>query len=297
MKNNYQQQLIEFIPNKKYFIGIDSDGCAFDTMEIKHNKCFCPNTILYWNLQRISKYVIETWEFVNLYSKTRGSNRFKALIDVINLLSERKEVINSDVKLPDLSAIIEWTEKETKLSNSTLEKYEKEANCEVISKLLEWSLAINSDISKLIQGVPPFPFVRESLKKIDENADIMVISQTPIEALEHEWEENDLKKYLKIIAGQEYGSKYEHIKLGAKDKYEDDRILMIGDAPGDMEAAKDNGVLFYPINPGDEENSWKRFYYEGLDKFLNGEYKGNYEDEVISEFDKYLPSSPVWKVI
>lgn len=29
--------------------------------------------------------------------------------------------------------------------------------------------------------------------------------------------------------------------------------------PGDMRAAHDNGVLFYPIRPGDEVGSWKEF--------------------------------------
>lgn len=297
MENKYQQELIELLPKKKYFVGIDSDGCTFDTMEIKHKECFCPNTILYWNLQNISKYAREAWEFVNLYSKDRGSNRFKSLIDVIKLLSEREEVISRNAKLPDMSPIIEWIENETKLGNSTLEKYENEVNNDIVSTLLEWSLAINKDISKMVKGIPPFPFMRESLKVINENADVMVISQTPIEALQREWEENDLDQYLRLIAGQEYGSKYEHLKYGAKNKYDDDRIMMIGDAPGDMKAAKDNGVLFYPINPGDEENSWKRFYYEGLDKFMGSEYKGTYENKVIKEFDQYLPSIPSWKVI
>lgn len=33
---------------------------------------------------------------------------------------------------------------------------------------------------------------------------------------------------------------------------------MIGDAPGDLKAARGNGALFFPVNPGDEEESWKR---------------------------------------
>ena len=70
---------------------------------------------------------------------------------------------------------------------------------------------------------------------------------------------------------------------------------MIGDAPGDMEAAKANGALFYPINPGEEINSWKRFHDEVFDKFLNGEYAGEYEEKVISEFDNFLPELPPWE--
>ena len=28
-----------------HFIGVDSDGCVFDTMEVKHKECFIPNII------------------------------------------------------------------------------------------------------------------------------------------------------------------------------------------------------------------------------------------------------------
>ncbi len=291
---NYQKILSDIQPTKDYFVGVDSDGCTFDTMEIKHKECFCPNTTLHWNLQAISKYVRETWEFVNLYSHTRGCNRFHALIKVIELLSERKEVIASNMNLPDMAAIIEWTKKETKLGMSTLIEYEEKKNDPIISKALIWSLEINKDITKMVHGIPPFPYVKKSLSKISEKADTIVISQTPLEALDREWEENDMKKLVSIIAGQEFGTKTEHIKYGAKGKYEDEKILMIGDAFGDMNAAKENGVLFYPINPGQEVESWKRFYNEGFDKFITGKYKGEYEKKIIKEFEQYLPSTPYW---
>jgi hypothetical protein len=70
---------------------------------------------------------------------------------------------------------------------------------------------------------------------------------------------------------------------------------MIGDAPGDYKAAKTNGVLFYPINPGHEEASWERFYNESLDKFFDGTYAGDYEKSLIEEFDGYLPENPPWE--
>ena len=37
------RSLIELQPRYEFFIGIDSDGCAFDTMEIKHKECFASN--------------------------------------------------------------------------------------------------------------------------------------------------------------------------------------------------------------------------------------------------------------
>jgi hypothetical protein len=69
------QALIDFQPQHDFFVGIDSDGCAFDAMEIKHQECFTPNTIKWWGLQAVSKYARETCLFVNLYSTTRGLNR------------------------------------------------------------------------------------------------------------------------------------------------------------------------------------------------------------------------------
>ncbi|NIV35959.1 MAG: HAD family hydrolase, partial [Anaerolineae bacterium] len=58
------QPLAELKPRHGFFVGIDSDGCAFDTMEIKHKECFTPNTIKHWSLQAVSKYARQASEFV-----------------------------------------------------------------------------------------------------------------------------------------------------------------------------------------------------------------------------------------
>ena len=116
-----------------------------------------------------------------------------------------------------------------------------------------------------------------------------------MEALEREWEENNIDRFVRVIAGQEFGTKTEHLALAAKGKYPDDKILMIGDAPGDYSAASKNKVLFYPIIPGKEDESWKRFSEEALDRFFSGTYAGEYEKSLITEFDKYLPSTPPWQ--
>jgi len=292
-----QEQLKQLKPEKEFFIGIDSDGCVFDTMEIKHKECFCPNFIKYFGMQKVSKYAREAWEFVNLYSKSRGVNRFPALIEVVRLLGERKEVQARNAVMPDLSPVIEWTGKETKLGNPALEAYARQVSDRVIDLTLQWSKKVNEDIATLVFGVPPFPFVRESLEKLAPLADTMVVSQTPLEALVREWEENQIDSFARFIAGQEYGTKTEHITLGAKGKYPDNKVLMVGDALGDLHAAKKNSVLFFPINPGHEEASWERFFHEGLDRFFSGRFEGEYESALISEFKGYLPATPPWSKI
>ncbi len=296
MTNDPHQVLKDLVPQKDFFVGIDSDGCAFDTMEIKHKECFCPNTIMHWNLQVVSKYARDAWDFANLYSKTRGANRFLTLIQIMDLLRDRKEVQARNAKIPDLTPVIEWTKKESKLGNPALERYAAEVNDPVIDQALRWSKAINQTVAEMVHDIPPYPFMKESLVKLSKKADAMVVSSTPVEALKREWEENDMDGYMRLICGQEYGSKKEHLAYAAKGKYPDDQILMIGDAPGDMKAAKANGVLFYPINPGHEEDSWERFYNESMDKFFNKEYEGAYEANLIEEFESYLPEIPPWKL-
>jgi phosphoglycolate phosphatase-like HAD superfamily hydrolase len=297
MGKNPHDELAELKPVHEFFIGIDSDGCAFDTMEIKQKECFCPNTIKYFELQTVSKYARETWEFVNLYSKHRGYNRFIALVKFFELLAKRKDVIARNQKIPDTGPLKEWINKETKLANPVLKEYAKKVKDPLIDLALKWSEKVNSDISEMVYGMPPFPFVKDCLDKIVTKADIIIVSQTPMEALTREWKENNIAKYARAIAGQEYGTKAEHIKFAAKGKYPDNKILMIGDAPRDLEAAKKNGILFYPVNPGYEESSWERLCNEALDKFFNGSYEGEYEKKLIEEFEALMPEEPPWEHI
>ena len=154
---------------------------------------------------------------------------------------------------------------------------------------------LTSMIEKVVRGVPPFPYVRESLQLLQGQADVVVVSATPGEALTREWAEHDIARYARAIAGQEMGSKKQHLALAAKDKYPPDHILMVGDAPGDLEAARANGALFFPINPGREEESWERFFKEGLGRFMAGLFSGVYEAALVAEFERLLPAVPPWK--
>ena len=287
------QALRDFQPKHGFFIGIDSDGCVFDSMEIKHKECFAPMFVKHHKLQAVSKYAREVWDFVNLYSKTRGGNRFPALTRALDLLRERPEVQARNVNVPTYPALDEWMARETKLGNATLAA-EVEGGNDGLAHIKVWSDGVNEQVADIVHGVPPFPLLRETLEKALVQADMMVISQTPCDALEREWAEHDISKFVEIIAGQEMGTKTEHLKFAAVDKYAAEKILMIGDAPGDHKAAKANGVLFYPILPGLEEESWERLHGEALDRFFAGTYAGEYEETLFAEFDGCLPENPCW---
>jgi phosphoglycolate phosphatase-like HAD superfamily hydrolase len=286
--------MYEITPKHAFFVGIDSDGCVFDTMELKHKECFIPNTINYYNLQAVSKYAREAAEFVNLYSKSRGINRFPALVESLEWLAKRPPVQARGVRIEIPASLREWIRTETKLGNPALEAKVAETKDPDLAHCLEWSQAVNATVDAMVRGVPPFPFVRESLDLLAGNADLVVCSATPQGALEKEWNEHQIAGYVQAICGQESGSKKEILENAAK--YPEDHALMVGDAPGDYRAAVANRCLFFPINPGAEEQSWKRFAEEGVAKFLAGEFAGDYQKTLLDEFDTYLPERPKWPV-
>jgi phosphoglycolate phosphatase-like HAD superfamily hydrolase len=276
-------------------VGIDSDGCAFDTMEVKHKECFIPNIIKHYDLAAVSKYAREAAEFVNLYSKWRGINRFPALVMTFDLLIERPEVLRRHHPIPPAPGLRNWIKRETKLSNPTLKAEAAATGDPDLAQALAWSEDVNRTVGEIVHDVPPFPFVRESIEAMQGKADIMVVSATPGEALVREWEEHGLKNLVSLIAGQELGSKKEHLALAAVGRYDPQHILMVGDAPGDQQAAEGNGVLFYPIDPGYEDESWQRFFEEALPRFLNGNYAGPYMEAQVARFRQLLPEVPPWK--
>jgi len=289
------QVLAGFPKSQDFFVGIDSDGCVFDTMEVKHKECFIPNIVKFFGLAAISKYVREVAEFINLYSYWRGVNRFPGLTMTLDLLTTRPEVNRRRFRVPELAGLRDWIERETKLANPTL-KNEVAATADAdLALAYEWSEAVNRAIGEIVRDVPPFPFVRESLGLLQGKADVMVVSATPTEALNREWEEHGLISSVSLIAGQELGSKKEHLAHATGGRYERGKVLMVGDALGDLKAAEANDALFYPINPGFEDESWRRFYEDALPRFFAGTYAGSYMSEQIAQFEKLLPQKPPWK--
>jgi phosphoglycolate phosphatase-like HAD superfamily hydrolase len=287
------QALRDFKPAKKFFIGLDSDGCVFDSMEIKHKECFVPMLVKHYHFQAAARYARETWEFVNLYSKSRGCNRFLALATTFDLLRARPEVMARGINVPDGQIVAQWLAREKRPSNDSLTA-EVNADGKALAPVLQWSHAVNAAIEDIVHGVPPFPLVRECLEEMKAQADAICISQTPGAALKREWAEHKIEPFIEMIAGQEMGTKTEHLKFAAVGKYPLENILMIGDAPGDLKAAKANGVLFYPIVPHHEEQSWKYLLEEGLPRFFAGKFAGEFENRLTAEFEASLPTEPPW---
>jgi phosphoglycolate phosphatase-like HAD superfamily hydrolase len=288
-------KLKEMRKEKEFLLCVDSDGCAMDTMDYKHKEFFGPKMIEVWELGDIREDVIGVWNHVNLYSQWRGINRFLALVKVFELLKNKKTVKEKGFELPDFSGITEWTESSNQLSNASLESSIKESSDCSKEKALIWSKSVNLGIAKSEMNGSLYNGVREALEKAQKHADIVVISSANAEALNKEWKEHGLAPFLKVLAGQEMGSKAACIGYAKEGRYDNNHVLMVGDAPGDLKAAKDNRVLYYPIIPGREVDSWKRFHDEAFAKFTDGTYEGEYQDILINEFNEVLSSVLPWE--
>ena len=155
----------------------------------------------------------------------------------------------------------------------------------------------NASIERIVHGLMPFTPVKPSFLALAPEADLACVSVTRNNDLAREWTYAGILDDVELLCGQEVGSKEEILHLTAEGKYPGDHILMMGDAPGDMAAAHSVGALFFPINPGEEEASWQRFYDEGIDRFLNLEFAGEYQKQLLDEFDSHLPVNPPWKQV
>ena len=260
---------MEFKRKKDFLVCIDSDGCAMDTMNIKHFEAFGPELIKIFNLEKYQDDILEHWNKVNLFSKTRGVNRF---IGFLKSLEYANEKYNLNLDLTNYKNYIE-SGKKTK-AEAMKEEYEK-TNDEIFKKAYEWSLNVNDKIKSIPKEKnKSFNGVYETLKLISEKADVAIVSSANLEAVKEEWTKENLIDFVDVICTQEFGTKKESIEYLLKTGvYEKDHVLKIGDAPGDLKAARDNGVYFYPIIAKEEENSWKNLKETYLDKFFNGEYE------------------------
>lgn len=276
--------LEKFNKQKDFLICIDSDGCAIDTMDIKHIKCFGPCMITEWDLEEWREPILDSWNEVNLYTLTRGINRFKGLAVALT------EINDKYIKIEGLDEFLKWTEETLELSNESLEKeIEKTRNNICIRKALEWSRAVNKSIDLLSEEEKcPFEGVKEAIIEAKKIADIAIVSSANEKAVLDEWSHNGLLENVDIVLTQNVGSKAYCISKLIEKGYNRRNVLMVGDALGDLKAAESNEVLYYPIMVKKEKESWNRFTREALKKFVDNSYIGEYQEKVINEFKSNL---------
>lgn len=271
--------LENFVKTKDYLICVDSDGCAMDTMDIKHIRCFGPCMVEEWGLSEWEAPILKRWNEINLYTMTRGINRFKGLA------MHLKEINETYTKIEGIEVLDQWVETSPELSNQALEKAIAEKDNIALRKALSWSQKVNESINELpFEVKKPFEGVAEGLAYAHELADVAIVSSANLQAVVEEWELYGLLDHVDIILSQNVGSKAYCIQELLKKGYDVDKVVMTGDAPGDYDAAKKNGVYYYPILVRKEHDSWNEFKSTAVNKLIDGTYGGEYQEAQIKAF-------------
>ncbi|MGM9602296.1 MAG: HAD family hydrolase [Faecousia sp.] len=267
---------------KQYLVCIDSDGCAVDSMEIKHRRCFGPYIVDVWHLEPWKEDILTRWNHINLYSMTRGINRFLGLEKMLS------EVDAAYCRIDGLSDYSKWCRETSTYSNTEIQKQIEQGAHPIFGKVLAWSNYVNSGIEKISKEIKPFEGVKDAMEAIKMRSDIAIVSSANPEAVQDEWTRFALLNFVDYVMAQDAGTKADCIAKMRNCGYAADHILMIGDAPGDQQAAEKNGVLYYPILAGKETLSWRKLVEESYAKFCDGTYSGAYQEELVASFFKNL---------
>ena len=183
----------------------------------------------------------------------------------------------------DYTVFQKWCDETLSLSNQSLEEAYATSLDPVLKKALEWSKVVNNGIESELKGKDrPFEGVKEALEVISQSAQIAIVSSANSEAVNSEWERHGLMPFVSEFFGQERGSKFAAIKEIKSQGFLPENILMIGDAPGDLDAAKQNDVHFYPILYGKEKESWSNLINGVLKEFLVNKYDDSKYQEIYS---------------
>lgn len=232
-----------------------------------------------WGLEGWQDEILPRWNEINLYSMTRGINRFKGLVKAL------RESHDQYTPIAELPVLEKWVRTTPELSNVALQRAIGENDSICLRKALAWSEAVNKAVEALPDDeIKPFPGVREALAKAHGSADVAVVSSANREAVLDEWEKYHLLEHTDVVMTQDAGSKAFCIGSLLEQGYEPDHVLMCGDAVGDLEAAEKNGVYFYPVLVRHEDNSWEEFVTDALPHLLAGTYRGRYQQELIEKF-------------
>lgn len=274
----------EFLRKHDFLICVDSDGCAMDTMDIKHIRCFGPCMVDEWSLDEWRDEILSRWNDINLYTMTRGINRFRGLAMALSEIDKKYR------KIDDIDTLVDWAEHSPELSNSALERAIAEHPDSIsLKKALSWSIAVNRSITALPEEeVRPFPLAREALEFAHRRADVAIVSSANLDAVLEEWKKHCLLEHTDIVMAQNSGSKAACIAKLLNKGYDRKNVVMCGDAPGDLTAAETNGVFFYPILVRRERESWQEFIDTAFDKLLDGSYGDGYSEGKVDKFRKNL---------
>lgn len=230
---------------QEFVFCVDSDGCAMDTMTYKHQLFFGPIAADIFQISEREAFLKE-WDRINLFSRTRGVNRFVGLVMGLEWAG-----------VSSIEQLKSWVQTTPSLSNTSLEEAIAKEPSEDLQLALAWSNEVNRQIKDYQGEALAFKGAKEGLARLYQLGKVFVVSSANREAVEEEWKDQGLLSHVDDLYCQDRGKKEDVIAALVTAGYEPKKIMMIGDSPGDLAAAEHNDVAFYPILVGKETQSWE----------------------------------------
>ena len=267
----------------RMLVCIDSDGTAFDAMQWKHELCFAPQFVRFFGLEAARQQAVDVWLHINLYTKNRGINRFKALLMALDALKDK------GLYSGDTSALAQWMQSSAMLGNAALAEA-IQAGQTALAPVYEWSQAVNAAI-QAHGASKPFPGAIRVIAALAKRADVAVVSSANREAILAEWDAAGLLPFTHALYTQEQGNKAACIAQLLAEGYAPQRTVMIGDALADLSAAEANGIWFYPIFFGREDEGWDTLLTDCIDPIDAGHFTAEQQAAFRLALQAHLPDT------
>ncbi len=258
--------------NRDNVFCVDSDGCAMDTMTYKHQLFFGPIAADEFGIEDRDRFLTE-WNSINLYSRTRGVNRFVGLVMGLDSASVK-----------GIDRLRAWVETTKSLSTVSLEAELSQHPSEDLQKALNWSNKVNHEIKSYGGDVLAFNGVRDGLAYLQSIGQVYVVSSANKEAVEEEWKHQGLLTHIDGLYCQDYGKKEDVLATLIEEGHDPSQMLMIGDSSGDLAAAEQNKIAFYPILVGHEAQSWRVLTEKVANDFASGQFNQAEQEHYIQSF-------------
>ncbi len=252
--------------DKHVIIIVESEGAVFDVHRRWHEAAYLPAFIGCFGGMAEPALCGEVWRYVALETCLRGEPPMVILLAALRVLNCLSPSVQRTVVV---KALEKYAASET--STDDLFRLEEKNPAEMMA--IDWF----SMAEGLIQdsGRVPYFFTAEEFLRnaayIAPNSRILVYSSLLEQTAMRLWQVAGLDQCFFRIAGRERGSPSNYLRAALAAGFERSSIVTVGSSAMMFKAAQLAGIRFFPIVPGQEEESWKIFAEEWFPAYLRGD--------------------------
>lgn len=252
--------------DKHIIVIIESEGAVFDVYRYWHNTAYLPSFVGCFANSADPAVAGEIWRTIALDSSLRGEHPFIILLAALR-------VLNLIFPSMQRAAIIKALEKYclSERSIDDLFKLDEKHSAEMM--IIDW-FSMAEGLIQEMGRVPHFSTAEEflrSAKYIAPHSELLVYSSFAEAYAMKMWQSAGLGECFYRIAGKERGKPSDYIQTALSSGFENSSMVAIGSSTAMFHAAQLAGIRFFPISPGQEEESWRILTEQWFPAFLRGE--------------------------